>query len=471
MKIYLIILLQILVSCTEEKKSISFDFFLNEPCMIVNVEQDNTIEGTYLRIEKSIKEDSVLIINLPDNFYLNNSNCSKWILGWGTNKPLYDAGVENLRTISKIDILNKKIVLGKLYRGTGFPDINQRIVFWNTQPSGFANEKKEPIINTKLWKKFNRKSINFSSIVYDSLLYKWVMIFNECDTDTISIYGAMSENLTDWVPVNNGSPLLTANDFKNCTWAGVSKQGNVPQTPFVSDVIRYKNKWFMFMDGYSKDGKRNIGIAVSEKSVIGPYKITNTPIISPSVAGSWNDKSCFYAKIVKYKDQFLLFYDGKNNEGDEGIGLSYSNNLITWINYEYNPVLEQHTGWRSSTRTTEPNYIEVRGDSIFLMAAGVKKFKMGPWHHYITKRMYLDKSGNVDDTQLGVFLSTDGGKTFIAHKNNPVFTNDYSNKYENEHLGGNFKLIKTDTGDFIIYQAKSSFDGLKYNIMLRVKEK
>ena len=49
------------------------------------------------------------------------------------------------------------------------------------------------------------------------------MIFNECDTDKISIYGAMSKNLIDWEPVNAGNPLLTANDFKNCIWAGVSK--------------------------------------------------------------------------------------------------------------------------------------------------------------------------------------------------------------------------------------------------------
>ena len=105
------------------------------------------------------------------------------------------------------------------------------------------------------------------------------------------------------------------------------------------------------------------------------------------------------------------------------------------------------------------------------MISGVKKFKMGAWHHYITKRMYLDKSGNVNDTQSGFYLSTDGGESFSAHKNNPIFTNNYSNKYENEHMGGNLKLIKTDTADYLFYQTKSSYEGSKYNIMLRVKEK
>ena len=85
--------------------------------------------------------------------------------------------------------------------------------------------------------------------------------------------------------------------------------------------------------------------------------------------------------------------------------------------------------------------------------------------------MYLDVSGNVDDTQWGKYLSTDGGKTFVAHSQNPIFTNDYSNIYENEHMGINFKRIETDTADIILYEAKSSFEGLHYNIMLRSKTK
>lgn len=83
----------------------------------------------------------------------------------------------------------------------------------------------------------------------------------------------------------------------------------------------------------------------------------------------------------------------------------------------------------------------------------------------------MDKSGNVNDTELGVFLSTDGGKTFIPHENNPVFINDYSDINENDHLGGNFELIKTDTADFIFYQAKTNTPRLKYNIFYRVKKK
>lgn len=361
--------------------------------------------------------------------------------------------------------------LGNLQRGSGFPTEKQRIVFWSTKPSGFYNYTTKPIINTAIWPQFSGKSISFGSIEYDSLLSKWVMIVNECDTTKIQIYAAISSNLIDWEAANNGSPILTVSDFKKCIWAGVDKTNKIPQTPFASDIVRYNNKWYLFLDGYSSDGKRHIGLAASEATLLGPYKINRNPVLSPGDKGSWNDESVFYAKVENYKDGFVMFYDGRNSKGYERIGMAYSKDLINWNNSNNNPVLDQHTGWRSSVGSTEPNYIEIRNDSILLMVSGVKKFKMGAWHHYITKRMYLDKSGNVDDTQLGIYLSTDGGKTFIAHENNPVFTNDYTNKYENEHIGGNFKLIKTDTADFIIYQAKSSFDGLKYNIMLRVKEK
>ena len=68
-------------------------------------------------------------------------------------------------------------------------------------------------------------------------------------------------------------------------------------------------------------------------------------------------------------------------------------------------------------------------------------------------------------------ISLDGGKSFTPHKKNPIFTNDYSNFYENEHMGGNFELIKTDSIDYIIYQGKSSYIDSKYNILLREREK
>lgn len=439
--------------------------------MIVNYEQDNTIEGEYIIAQEIQIRDSAVKIKIPENFSINNSNFKNWVLGWGTGKPLYDAGVENIRTIENIDTINNFIFLGRTLRGNGFPTIGQRLVFWNVKPSEFYNCLRKPIINPSIWPEFYGESIHFSSIKYDSILNKWIMIANECDTEKIQIYAAMSDNLTDWQAANNGKPILKASDFTDCNWTGKDKSGKIPQTPFTSDIIHHDNKWFLFLDGYSRDGKRNIGLAVSETTLLGPYKIIKEPLLRPGIGKAWNNEACFYPKVERYKDGFIMFYDGRNSKGHERIGMAFSKDLFSWQDSKNNPVIDQHTGWRSFLGSTEPNYLEVRNDSIFLMIAGTKKFNTGPWHHYITKKMYKDKSGNVDDAQLGLYVSIDEGKTFIPHKNNPIFTNDYSNEFENEHMGGNFELIKTDTAEYIIYQAKSSFKGLKYNVLQRVRKK
>jgi hypothetical protein len=470
-QIALIFILTITFSCSEKIEMKNFNFMLSEPSMIVNYEQDNNMEGSYIEVQEFEYKDSSLFIKIPNNFFLNSASSENWLVGWGNNTPLNDAGVENLRQINKVDSKKGKIYLGKLRRGTGFPKKKDRIVFWNTTPSGFKNYIKKPIINPEFWPQFSGKSINFASVIYDQLLRKWVIIVNECDTSKIQIYAAFSDNLINWKAANGGAPILSVSDFKNCNWAGLDKTGKIKQAPNTSDIVRYKNKWYLFLDGYSSDGRRHIGIATSETSLLGPYKVSKNPILSPGLIGSWNEESVFCGKVKKYKDGFILFYDGRNSKGRESIGMAISKDLIHWTNSSNNPVLDQHEGWRSSVNCTEPNYIEIRKDSILLMVAGVKKFKMGAWHHYVTKRMYIDKSGNVGDAQLGVYLSTNGGKNFKAHKNNPVFVNDYSNKYENEHMGGNFKLIETDTADVIIYQAKSSYKGTNYNIMLKTRTK
>lgn len=438
--------------------------------MIINTEQDNTIEGNYLEVISGGGTANI-VVNIPSDFYLTQDDCSNWLVGWGSDKPLYDAGFENLRTIKSFNVNTKTVVLGELKRGSGFPENNHRIVFWNTRPSSFYKEIREAIIDPSLWPEFKGESIGFSSVVFDSITGMWTIFINEVDTDYVQIYTAVSTNLRNWSAGNEGKALMTGEDFKNVWWAGKDKSGTIIQSAIISDVIFKDGVWYFFMDGYDEYGKRHIGLVTSEKSIYGPYTVQPDPLISPGSKGDWNDESCFYAKVTAYKNSFIMFYDGRNSSGEEAIGMATSTDLVNWTDYEKNPVLSQHSGWRSSATSSEPNYIEVRNDSIFLMVSGVKKFKMGFWHHYFTRRMYMDKSGNVNDAQLGVYLSTDGGVTFTASPNNPVFINDYSDPWENDHMGGNFELIKTDTADFIFYQAKTDDPKLKYSIFYRIRTK
>jgi len=462
--VFIAIISFLLCSCNEKKQeSLDFPFFLHEKCMIINTEQDNSIEGTYLKVLSGGKTEKILT-NLPENFYINKSNFKNWVTGWGSNVPLYDAGVENIRQIDTI-LPDNTIKLGKLMRGSGYPDNDQRIVFWNKQPTGFVKESGLPVLDTKQFNRFHGKSIQFSGLVYVYALNSRVMFFNESDHDTIMTYVATSENLINWNPDESGKPLFTPSDFKNIPWAN----GKAAQTPVVRDIQYFSNKWYLFLDGYDNFGKRHIGLAVSDGSILGPYKIKEQALVSPGKKGSWNDNSCFYAKVCRYKDKFIMFYDGRNSKGEENIGMAYSYDLAVWTEHIANPVINEHQGWRSSPGVSEPAYIEVHGDSIFLLVAGAKKFKMGAWHHYITRRMYLDKSGNVNDAQLGVYLSTDGGKSFIPHVNNPVFTNNYADDTEDGHLGACFSFIKTDSANYIFYLAKKENAG--YNIFCRTLKK
>lgn len=454
-----------------KEKSQYFKIFLDEPCMIVNVEQDNLIEGNYLKVEYIEKKDDkyILKVNFADDFYINQKNFNDWILGVGNNKPYYDAGVENLWKIEQIDNKNKTIVISDCLRGSKLPSINQEIVFWNTRPSGFKNYLEEPIIDEKEWRGFNGSEVYFGALVFDSTLNHYYMIFNEASEAEIHIFAAYSNNLIDWYPANDGYPILTSDDFKNTSWAGENILGEQIQTPYSSDLLSFEGKWYLFLYGY-KNGKRQIGLAISDSTVLGPYTILKDPIVANGDKRSWDENACLSARVTQYNNKFIMFYNAINRKDEEQLGVAWSNDLINWEKYEKNPILSNNTAWRSCDKVAEPNYVEYRNDTIFLMVLGAKSFNDGLWNRYILRNAYKDKSGNVDDNQYGFYFSVDGGKTLIPHINNPIFVNDYSNKYENGHLGGGFKYIQTDTSDFIIYQAKSSYNNMGYNIMLRERK-
>ncbi|MFK7786642.1 MAG: hypothetical protein AB8B56_16105 [Crocinitomicaceae bacterium] len=428
--------------------------------MITNFEQDNLIEGTQLRANFIDEANATLQLQLPKNFAINSENCSNWVVGWGMNKPYFDAGVENIRAIQRIDLKTGEIGLGTSKRGNGFPRSGQRVVFWNTQPSGYKKVSTAPVFHPSFWPEFNGQSMGFSSIVFDKYRQVWITLVYEVDTDQSQIYAAYSVDLIHWKPAKKGRPILTQEDFKECSWT-------TNTAPRVSEIIAHDGKYYVFMDGEDESGKRHISIATTV-DLLGEYHISQEPILSPKAAGTWNDHDVFCAKIAKRKNDFILFFDGRNEDGYERIGRATSDKLTSW-KMDKEPVLDQHTGWRSAEFTTEPAYVESKGDTILLMAAGAKGFLESYWHHYITHRSYMDRSGNVNDAQLGLFISTDSGKSFTPHRNNPVFVNAYNDLFENEHMGGNFEKVEMDSTSYIFYQAKTSSGGMKYSIFLRSK--
>lgn len=458
--VLLSVLLLILASCSSLPDERDFDFFLNDPCMISNLEQNNLIEGSHFRVTRLDEKNSFIMLDLPDDFFLNASNCNNWTVGWGMDKPYYDAGVENIREITSIDLTSGTITLGTCKRGSGFPRVGQRIVFWNTTPSGYEKVTSAPVIHPGFWPDFHGQSIGFSSIVFDKYRQIWITLVYEVDSDKTQIYAAISTDMIHWRAARKGKPVLIGDDFSKCSWTSNKR------TPRVSEIIHHEGKYYLFMDGEDRLGKRHIGMATAI-DLLGEYTIYQKPLLSPEPS-TWNESSVFCAKVAKRKNDFIMFYDGRDDSGYEQIGRATSSNLLTW-EVDAQPALDQHSGWRSASFTTEPCHIEVHGDTVLLIAAGAKRFQEGYWHRHITHRSYLDKSGNVNDAQLGAFISIDGGKSFQTHPNNPVFVNKYTDPFENEHMGGNFERIEQDSTSYIFYQAKSSFDGMKYSIFLRKK--
>ena len=454
-----------------------FTFFLSEKTMIVNEEQDNETEGHYLKVLEVIN-DSVFQINLPRNFYLNNKNYSSWMFGWHTGNPYYDAGNENLREIISIDTVKGVITMGNLLRGFGLPKKNQRVCFWNRSPSGFKNSALGKIVNPDWWRDFAGESIEFGAVVFDSTIHKWIMYVQEVDTTHVNIYAATSSDFKNWAVHKNGNPVFKPSDFKGTNWAGFADDGKTPQTARLNSAIFESGKYFFFLVGYDKTGKRHIGLVTATDPLNGPFTIYPKPIISPGNNG-YDAKACFYPKICRAKNKFLLYYDGITSDGTETVCLAESENLTDWKKYAHNPVIGKHYGWRSGLLTSEPHYAEYRNDSVWLLVAGYKKYNTEfTVTDSIQDRLPKDKSifnsvesekgkhisGNVMDAESGVFLSLDGGYTFRPHINNPVWLNDYSDTLQNDHIGGNFFY----SDNRILYQAKSENEK-RYNILLREK--
>ncbi len=467
------------ISQTVDTGAINFPFFLSEKTMIINKEQNNEVEGTYLKIEEIIN-DSTVRVNLPEEFYLNNSNITEWMLGWPTGKAYYDAANENLRRILSINTSTRTVVLGSLLRGNGFPVINQRIAFWNKSPSGFKNFEQGKIIKPEWWGEFAGRSAEFGAIVFDSARAQWIMYLQEVDTNHVSIYAATSTDLNNWVPYNQGKTFISAGQFSAAAWAGTDGDGKTPQTARLYSIIYHNGVYHFYLSGYDKLAKRHIGLITAIDPLAGPFTIHPQPIISPSVTGP-DVNGCFYPKVCRLGNKFLLYYDGVGTDGTESVCLAQSNDLTIWEKFSGNPVIVKHYGWRSGRFTSEPSFVTCSKDSVWLMIGGYKKYNTEfEKEDSLQNRLPLDKgifsaaeaekgkhiSGNVMDAEHGVFLSTDGGFTFRPHINNPIWINDYSDTLQNDHLGGDFFY----NDNLILYQAKSETEK-RYNILKRIKSK
>ncbi|MEI7597094.1 MAG: hypothetical protein WCK02_15205 [Bacteroidota bacterium] len=423
-----------------------------EQTMIVNSSCDNTVEGDLLII-KRINGDTLYLNDLPT--CLKNTDLPKWTLGWGMDIKYYDNGSENLSEIISMDFTKKYVIIGKQIKGYKKAIISQPVAFWNIKPSNFIHFKKEPLTYQKSFpKNWKNKSIIISKIVFDSLSQNYVMLLNEVDSDTLAVYAMKSANLIDWEPINEGKVIYNAMDFG---WGKLKSSDYNHYSSFLTDLIYFKGVWNYAFTTITDEGKRNISIYQSEQLLSKDIKLISKNIVSNQ--RHWKCCGAYIPKFARFQNYVIMFYTGRNDDRFESIGFMVSKDMKKWESSRRR-LHFGNRGWRSDLRCSEVAMAEVKSDTIFLYVQGSKLPNIGLWKRFITKTEYKYLTGNVLDSEIGMFISVDGGITFKANSKNPIFINDFSSQYEDDHLGMSLDIIKKNDTTFLFYTAKGQKGGI-----------
>jgi hypothetical protein len=316
------------------------------------------------------------------------------------------------------------------------------------------------VLSSKGFKGFNGNSMSMGGIIRVPVKKCWLMFISECDVQQKQWYAAYSNNLIDWVPVNGGYPIMTFSDFseelKVMDW-------NV--MPYVSSVLFERDRLVMILDGENRFHHRSMGIMTAK--IKWDNKLLFQHLRIHPILSNDRKQESFSGKIAIINKKYRVYFDLKTGGRMENVCFVDSKDLNSWSR----PVLVSlgHTGWRSSTESSEPCWVEAQGKKVTLWAAGTKEYVTNIGQRLGWQPHNIGTPGNVQDAQLGVFRSYDGGRTFFAHVNNPVLINDVIDPNEDDHMGGNMVLLSKDNMQFYFYQAKSLAG--YYGIYLRVKRK
>jgi len=101
-------------------------------------------------------------------------------------------------------------------------------------------------------------------------------------------------------------------------------------------VLKFGEQFFLFYGG--SDGKKvRTGLAVSKD--LFSWRRNSEPILQPGCQGEWDESSALIVSILPLEDSYVAFYEGQNRFNEYGVGLAFSQNLIKWEKYIDNPIL------------------------------------------------------------------------------------------------------------------------------------
>ncbi len=178
-------------------------------------------------------------------------------------------------------------------------------------------------------------------------------------------------------------------------------------------VLHDDDEYKMYYTATNSSGMPRLGLATSPDGITWT-KYAQNPILDLGEPGSWNEARAHNASVLKQDGVYYMWFSGRNNNFDIGIGLAYSADGITWEEDQLNPVflMSPHIPWESDYPTF-PAVVE-REDGSFLMA-------------------YMGFDGLY--RQVGIAHSSDGLQ-WTRYPNNPVIPHGPVGSWNEETSSG-----------------------------------
>jgi len=183
---------------------------------------------------------------------------------------------------------------------------------------------------------------------------KWFMAYIEFDGSGYETRLARSEDLLHWQPLgrilSRGSggwddqQLAGFVALQNPRWGGSYRLG--------THQGRY---WMSYVGGSLKGYETDplsIGMAWSKQPALPQdWHRVGQPVLSPSQpdARYWERLTLYKSNIIPDKNRrlgwpFVMFYNAKTKSGYERIGMAVSTNLVDWVRYGQDPVIDNGQG-------------------------------------------------------------------------------------------------------------------------------
>lgn len=108
---------------------------------------------------------------------------------------------------------------------------------------------------------------------------------------------------------------------------------------FSPQIYYFNNRYYLFYGG--SDGSRAAtGLAVSESLESGWERVSAGPVLAPGNRGDWDEMNALIVSLIELDDCYCAFYEGEDRHKKYRIGVAYSMDLVKWIKWNGNPVID-----------------------------------------------------------------------------------------------------------------------------------